>query len=127
MSVVYAVALGHNETGSLAPLDPQPESVGRVPGRRIYAADGTIYEDMFYMELRWSVIDGETAYQTLLAQLGLSTAASAEITLRGRDERFLARVINATVYRPEHGSEITWRDFFPRRLVIIAREWGEAS
>ena len=128
MSVIYAVALGHDVAeASLTPLNPQPGSVGSIPGRRIYAAGGGYYEDLHVMELKWDVLEDGEDYRSLLVQLGLNEADTAEITLQGRDDNFLAWVVNAVVYRPEHGRELGWATPFAQRLTILARDLAEVS
>lgn len=124
---IYAVAPGHNNTGGLAPLDPQPSSVGTVPGRRVYDGAGGYYEDMQHVELTWNVLDGSEAYRNLLIQLGLANDNHQLVTLRIRDDNFLDWEINATVHRPEHGRELGWRFPFPSPLTIIATRLSEVT
>lgn len=128
MSVIYSVAIGHDQdAGSLVALDPQPASVGSVPGRRTYPAGGGYYEDLHVMELKWNVLEDGDLYRNLLVQLGLNEADTAEVTLQGRDDNFLAWTVNAVVYRPEHGRELDWSIPFAQRLTILARDLSEVS
>lgn len=127
MAIIYAVSLGHDQPDAgLTPLNPQPTSVGVVPGRRIYAASGALYEDTHHVELVWRVLEDGADYQALLVQLGLNAADTNNVTLRIRDDNFLAWRVNATVYRPEHGRELSW-NIFARNLTILARNISEVS
>lgn len=128
MSVTYAVGVGHDVADeNLNTLVPQPHIPTVMPGRTIYSAGGDPYQDIHHVEFRWAVLEDDAAYRNLLVQFGLSNAETAEVTVRARDDSWNEWRVNGTAYRPIMGRDITWRDFFPRRLVILVRDLEEIS
>ena len=126
MAILYAIAQGFNQPDeSLTPLTPQPFCEG-VQAERQYTA-GAYYESLHYVELVWPLADGDEQYRDILVQLGLNEADTAQVTLRIRDDNYLAWRVNATIFRPEHGREVRWQFPFPRNATFLARIESEAS
>lgn len=123
----YRVADGHDVAlGSLTVIDPQPRSDGIQVTRRLFAASGAVIEQGKYVELRWDALLSVSEYQTVLSAFGVQSALTNDVTVYVRDEAFDFVRMNGTAIRPRPGSDVFWR-FFPRRIVILVRDLEAAS
>lgn len=98
----HMIAQGHNNTGSLAAITPQPYCPGAHYARRTYSADGTVNDDGALLStFRYAAVS-ETEYAALLATFGLTTDASAPVTVytTGPGPNRVFANYNATIVRP---------------------------
>jgi hypothetical protein len=98
---LYQVAQGHDNSGALANITPQPRCSGVRYARRTYSADGQVYEDGALLSAWEFTAISESEYAALLIAFGLTAAASAAITARtviSNDRTF--GIVNATIIRP---------------------------
>lgn len=122
MSQYLISSTGHNVAiGDLDPIVPQPRSEGLQATQRSYSANGGIYQSGLYTELQWSALGTVALYAALLAQFGLTTALSAEVTVQVRDQNFAWIRMNGTAVRPEQGKDIR-RDILLKGVVILIRD-----
>lgn len=110
MADQYELAIGHNQTGSLAAVYPQPKMTGIAAGRRTQAGDQLIYQDGLrkamwhfgYMRKPWWI--------AFLAQAGLGEGTpSAYVTVRmprNSDRAFTN--YNATIILPDLPDQAHW-------------------
>lgn len=111
----FAVATVYGDTDTFVMVQPQPRSDGIfTAGDDIYSGAGPVYEDGYlYTEwvFRGSALD-EVDYSAVLAQLGLTSAKSAAVTIRtvDNDRNWVAR--NAIAVRPQSlaWTATGWRD-----------------
>lgn len=117
----YKVALGFNTaTADLVAISPQPKSQGIRPTRRTYSADTTINDEGTYCELEFSALQDETEYQALLAQFGIDSSLSAQVSVYIRNGVYTFGTYNAIAIQPQPGQELTW-EFFPKNAIILLR------
>lgn len=111
------VATGHNNTAGLGALNPQPEYSGRRYLQTRFTAEEVV-KDGLYVELRYRWLD-PVDYAALRAQLGLSSADAAAITIAIPEEADLTSNdnFNANVTVGEATA------YFPvvRNVVFIVR------
>lgn len=120
--MTYRVAEGHDiALVSLTVLAPQPRSEGVRATRVDHMADGTIVKQGLYLEFTWSSHRNTTAYQTLLALIGLDSATSAAVTIYARNDMYQWIRYNGVAVRPEPGQGVSYRSF-PRNITILIRE-----
>lgn len=118
----YKIAEGHGVAlVSLTDLAPQPRSAGVKHTRRTFAASGVVYDEGAYVELEWSAIGSAAAYQALLAQFGLDTLVSANVTVYARNEQYAWTRYNGRAVRPMPGDGVDW-DIFLRDVMIVIRD-----
>jgi len=124
----YKVADGHDVAlDSLNDVDPQPRSTGIQATRRTFAADGTIQDDGKYVILEFTALASASEYQTLLSAFGIQTATSNDVTVYVRDETFAWARYNGTACRPMPGTDVKWKDYFPRDVAILVRDLEASS
>ena len=124
----YKVADGHDVAlGSLSDVDPQPRSTGIQATRRTFAADGTIQDDAKYILLEFTALASASEYQSLLSDFGIQTATSNDVTVYVRDETFAWGRYNGTAIRPSPGTDVKWKDYFPRDIAILVRDLEASS
>lgn len=122
MAQYLVSSTGHNVAlVDLDPIIPQPRSEGVAATARTFSANGGVYQAGLYVELVWSLLGSADQYRALLAQFGLDSAVSAEVTIQCRDHAFNWIRFNGTAIRPDIGKDIRW-DYFPRGIVILIRE-----
>jgi hypothetical protein len=120
--MAYLVATGLNiPLVDLDPIIPQPRSDGMRATRRSYSANGLVTESGYYVELIWSALGSAAQFQALLAQFGLDSALSAEVTVQIRTEMFTWIRMSGTAIRPAANSDVRW-DYFPRQVTVLIRE-----
>jgi hypothetical protein len=123
----YRVATGTDiALGSLTVLTPQPRSKGVQYARTTTAASGIVYREGAHVTLEWSVLASATAYQSLLATFGLSSAQSAAVTVYVRDSTFALVRYNGRAVRPEPGRGVEW-EIFPRNVRILIKDLAVAA
>lgn len=128
MGVTYKVGLGWNvPEANMSIVSPQPSCEGIKYTRVTYTASGAVVREGPYVELVWSSLGNAATYQSLLAQFGLSSATSSQVTVIIRDERWNAVRMNGIALLPTIGEEATWHDFFPRDVVIVVRNLVTAT
>lgn len=107
MATEYKIAAGHNNAAGLTLLDPQPRTPGLFIPRLIATPSGEVYEDgAYYTE--WVYVYRKYTYLfnsqegvvSLLSQTGLSSASSALVTVRLRENDGTWFNANATIIRP---------------------------
>ncbi|RLC77932.1 MAG: hypothetical protein DRI61_10650 [Chloroflexi bacterium] len=82
----YQVATGHNQTGALADVAPQPASEGAQFPERLAVVGGGLYDDgTQYIDLIWNEALTEAEALVVLAAFGLwngsATVNTANVTL----------------------------------------------
>jgi hypothetical protein len=120
LSSNYRVAVGHGVAfGSLAVITPQPSAGGVKATQRTYGLDGTVHEfGGQYAILKWSMLETETEYTTILTAFGLSSALYSSVTVYIRNQFFAYARYNAIAQRPMIGQEGDWSNYFLRDFEI---------
>jgi len=119
----YRAALTHNVVlGSLVVIEPQPRTVGYQHGRRSFAASGIVVDELPHVELQWDMIETVAQYQALLAQFGLTTASTANVSVYVQDERYNWIIRNAVAVLPQIGTDGERSNYFFRNFVIILKD-----
>lgn len=119
----YKASTGHNVAEiDLDDLDPQPRSTGIQSTRRVGAASGTDYEDAEYVEMEYTALESAAAYQNVLADWGLSSALTANVTVYVRDATWAWVRKNGIAHRPQMGRDARWVDYFPRNITILVTD-----
>lgn len=126
--MTYKVADGHDVAlVSLTDVSPQPASEGIKATRRTHAADGSVYDEAKYVELVFSIVGSVTGYQALLAQFGVQSALTNDVTVYVRDETFAWVRMNGTAVRPQPGEGVRWNNYFPRNITILVKDLEAAA
>lgn len=108
--MTYQKAAGYNNAGGLTDISIQPASPGLTAGRRQVAGNRQEIEDGRYTsELVYGYLT-KSQYNSLLTEFGLTTNASAEITIRmpRNSDREFANY-NAVIVRPDIGKDAEFR------------------
>lgn len=117
-----SAAPNHNNAAGLQALNPQPEYSGRQFAQTNATPNG-IFREGEYVVLSYPIIEA-TDFVTVLTRLGLTSAESAEITIRlpGDDLTTFANY-NATAQRTrrERPDGTCWRSvqFIIRKLEVL--------
>lgn len=106
---------------SLVAIDPQPRTVGYQYTRRQFAASGDIINEAPFVEYQWDMIETAAQYQALLAQFGLDTATTADVSVYIQDERYNWVVRNGVAVLPFVGSDIARENYFIRNVTILVK------
>lgn len=115
----YKVATGHNVALlGLAAISPQPASPGVKATRRTYSVAGTVHDEALYIQLEWSVIADATALDALLAQFGLDSATTANVTIYCPNQVHEFTRYNGVAVRPE----VSRNSYFLRDVQIVVKE-----
>lgn len=117
----YQVAQGHDNVAGLTDVTPQPASPGLLYPREIVAADGTVYEDgAAYTRWAFEPLISAAQYSALLSQFGLTSARSAQVTVRTVTDaaRTTWDTYNATIVRP---ADAQYRRGFWRDVVFVIK------
>jgi len=113
MADQYEIVDGHDNSGSLAAVTPQPRSTGiQYPAKRRFSASGAVYVDGS-MTTTWIYdVLSRTERNTIYTQFGLSdTTIYNEVTIRTRGNDDAFAVYNATVVAPEVERDVAfWED-----------------
>lgn len=98
----YEIAAGWDNEAGLVEISKQPRLITMAAGRRQTAGDGLIYEDGFLTaSLEYGFLT-PAEYDTLLGEFGLSSAASAKVTIAlPQNEDRVFTNYNAIIIRPE--------------------------
>lgn len=124
----YRVKDGWNEAlMDLAVVSPQPTSEGIKATRRTFSANGEVFDEGKYVELRFNIVNGATAYQALLNQFGVQSTTTNEVTVYVRDETFSWVRMNGTAVRPEPGRDVRWNNYYPRDVTILVKDLVASS
>lgn len=116
---IYKVAVGWSVAdGLLVPVYPQPRSDPAAPTERKFSITGKVHDDGEFMELYWDYIEVEEDYWDLLAQFGVNVEPSANVTIYGRDRRFVFRKFNGVAQLPESKQDVRRSNFFIRDVVM---------
>ncbi len=78
----YQIAIAWDNAGGLADMSKQPRTRGLSPGRRQQAGDRLIKEDGFLRTVLEYGFMTPTEYSTAQSEAGLTSAASAKVTIR---------------------------------------------
>lgn len=108
----YNVALG-----SLGLITPQPQSHGVQAVQRSYGISGEVHEQGLFIILRYNSLPWLT-YQVLLAQLGIATALTNQITIYCPNHQFAYTRYNGIVKRPENGVDLRRTSHFLQDIAI---------
>jgi hypothetical protein len=103
--MAYQVAIGYNQAGALANISVQPRTRGLTPGDRQMSGDGLIYEDGFPGTVLEYGFLTAAQFNTLLGEFGISSAASAKVTIRIPNDARSEANYNAIVIKPEFTRE----------------------
>lgn len=126
--MIYRVAQGvDTPLIDLVALDPQPRCEGLKYGRQSFAASGQMYLEAPYAELVWDVIESQADYEALLAQFGLDTLISADITITLPNALYESQRFNATAHRPVAGQSVRHSQYFIRDVTILLRDIESSS
>lgn len=118
----YLVATGWDEAlEDLDPIEPQPRTIGLQYARRQYAASGVVIDELAYVELEWSMLETAAEYQTLLAQFGLDTATTSEVSIYLQNENYEWILRNGIAVKPQIGSDGARNQFFLRDFTILVK------
>lgn len=118
----YLVATGFDEPlEDLDPIVPQPRTEGMQYTRRQYAASGIVVDELPFVELLWSMLDPAAEYQALLAQFGLTTANTAEVSVYVQDEYYNWILRNGIAVKPFIGSDGSRTNYFLRDFTILVK------
>lgn len=126
MSIIYKVAIGYNNSGGLAALNPQPLSRGIMWPERRYSPTGKAKsQGTPFTELEYSQIEASTC-NSLLGQLGLtatvaSLVESSEVTLQIIENTRVALICNAIVDLPESAKTMKWKMGFQNDVTFLVR------
>lgn len=114
---MYLVAQGHDVALlDLDPIVPQPRSPeGVQAAQRDFGADGSVFETGLFIRLQWSSLGNATAYQTLLAQLGLDDQLRQAITLYAPNFEREWKRWNGYAVRPAAANYA----IFPRDIEVV--------
>ena len=99
---MYQVATGYNNAAGLTTLTHQPFCMGIRAGRRVIAGNGMLIEDgLGSADLVFNLLK-KAQYSTVLAEFFITSAPSAQITMRmpRNSDRAFAN-FNAIVLRPD--------------------------
>ena len=96
----YQIAIGYNQAASLADVDPQPSSPGVQATRRYMALDGHAYNDGADTAAWVFTALSESEYSSLLTAFGLTSAVSAEVTVKTTKHDRSEANYNAIIIRP---------------------------
>lgn len=107
---------------SLEPIDPQPATIGFEYTRRQYAASGVVIDELGFVRLNFSALEDIDQYQSLLAQFGLDTATTANVSVYVQDERYNWILRNAICVLPQIGTDGQRSDFFLRGFSILLKQ-----
>lgn len=101
--MTYQIAAGWNNAGGLTDIAVQPRMAQLAPGRRQTAGDGVVYEDGFESGVLNYGYLIKADYSALLTQFGLTSAASAKVTIRlPRNSDRTFQNYNAVIVRPDN-------------------------
>lgn len=116
----YLVATGHGVAlVDLDPIVPQPRSPNGVQAaERDFGLDLSVYEQGLFIVLEWSSLANATAYQTLLAQLGLDSGLRSAITLYAPNFEREWHRYNGYAIRPQSINYVS----FPRAIRIMVNQ-----
>lgn len=118
----YKVATGHDVAiGSLTDVNPQPRTDGLQYARRQYSASGIVLDELAFVELKWSVFESVTEYQSILSQFGLTSASYALVSVYVQDESFNWILRNATALKPLINTDGSRNNFLLRDFTILLR------
>lgn len=114
MATLYQGATGHDNTGGLAALDPQPASDGLQYGRQT-GVSGTkqkFHDSDDYIDLRYSVATPAEGYD-ILDTFGLLVDPSADVTVTIPDTimRDDFHDYNGIAWRPDLRYRLWYHDF----------------
>jgi hypothetical protein len=116
---MYLVGIGHDVAPEdLATLDPQPRCPGKIPTRRQNGISGRVLDEAPYLPFYYDVIPDGPEYRAILAQWGLSSDNTAEVSIAAIDENYDDAVYNGIAVKPELGTDGQRDNFFLRGFVI---------
>lgn len=116
----YRWAPGHDVAyDALIFVDPQPHSPGMKAAERTYGLSGSVFEQAPYDEWIFELLEDTEDYQALLAQINLDDSLTGPITIWTEDETFAYARFNATVARPQIGTEGQREQMFARGFVFV--------
>jgi len=125
---LYAVKTGTDQALiDLVDITPQPASNGVEYTVRDAAIDGSVSEQGKFIELRWSSLASITEYTTMLAQFGLTSVNTAEVTILVPSELYGFVRYNGLAVKPEKGRDIQRRDYFLRGIVLVVKNLTTAA
>lgn len=126
MTNAVQVAIGYNNAGGLATLDPQPDMDGIAFPREINATSGDVFFDgAKYVLMRFPDIETPADAVAALAQFGLASPsiASAHVTVRLPDEdKVHFSNYNGIAKRWNYGSDIKFYYVWYENPVILVRK-----
>jgi hypothetical protein len=119
----YKVATGHaHAVGAQTDINPQPRTDGLQYTRRQYAASGIVLDELPFIELKWSVFESVTEYQSILSQFGLTSASYALVSVYVQDENFNWITRDATALKPLINQDGSRNNFLLRDFTILLRD-----
>lgn len=119
--------LGHGiALGSLNVISPQPHSNGVESTRRVYAADGSTYDEARYIEMIFDFSEDPTTYVALLTLFGVNVSTTANVTIYAPDERLTYTRFNGIAHRPMPGKDMRRSRYFPRNIVLLVTNLAAA-
>lgn len=124
----YLLGQGHDIAyDDLVVIDPQPRSKGLQYARTTFAASGAVVREGRWLELEWSVIESDAAYDDLLEQFGLDLETSAPVTVWVPGPRRIWQRFNGTAIRPATSESMTHENYFIRDVTILIRDMELSS
>jgi len=124
----YKVKTGTNQAlVDLVDVSPQPKSIGIQQTRRTYGGDGTPRTVGPFVELEFNFLPDVTTYQAVLTQFGINSSLTANVTVYVRDGTWTWVRMNGKAVQPEPGKDMTWDQYFPRRITILIKNLETAS
>lgn len=117
---LYLMENGYNQAQiDLDVIVPQPRTDSTVQAvQRSHSVSGVVHEQGLWIPLSWNSLGTVAIYQTLLAQLGLTSALQAEGTWYLPDHEYVWRRYNGLAIRPAQGEDIRRTDYFIRDVTI---------
>jgi hypothetical protein len=118
----YRVAVGADVAlGSLTDLTPQPASDGLEYTRETIAADGSVYAEGPFIDLKWSMFGSISEYTTMLAQFGLDANRTQIVTVYIPNEFYAFARYNGIAVRPQKGRAGQRNNYFLRNFVVTIK------
>lgn len=114
------VEVGHNVAlASLVPIIPVPSHSPVTPVQRDWGAGGGVYDQGFYVCLRWEMVESEAEYLSLLTLFNLHASKYEAVTVYVKNSMLQWFRYNGYAQRPMPQTDMDWKNFFPRNIEII--------
>lgn len=113
------VDTGHNvPLISLDRITPEPSTSPVTPAARDYGAGGGVYDQGYFVVLRWDFVEDEAEYLALLSMFNLDLSKYEAVTVYVKNDLLQWQRFNGYAQRPQPQEDMDWKNFFPRDIEI---------